>query len=585
MAAARLDLVFLWHMHQPDYRDHASGAIVMPWTYLHALKDYTDMAAHLERHPTIRAVVNFAPVLLDQLDDYVRQFATGEFNDPLLRLLATTDLDALTAGERKFLLETCFRCNHVTMLAPFPRYQRLHTLHESLARDGLGDGALAYLSGAYLADLVTWYHLVWTGETERRREPLLAELMAKGEGYGHADRRNLLAYIGKTLAALVPRYRALQARGQIELSATPACHPLAPLLLDFQSALESQPAAPLPLATHYPGGRERVRWHIAAAQDSHARRFGAPPTGLWPAEGALSTAFAKQLAAAGCRWTASGEKVLQHSLGAHQPAAQRQAAHHPWQLADAPGLTLFFRDDRLSDLIGFDYSKWHGRDAAAHFVAQLEAIAAAAPAGETPLVSVILDGENAWEYYPYNGYYFFAALYELLEARPAMRTRTYADVLKDAVPSNAVEAADAVPPAPTLPKLTAGSWVYGTFSTWIGDPAKNHAWDLLCAAKHSYDQVIDSGRLSAAEAAAAEAQLAVCESSDWFWWFGDYNPAQAVAGFDRLFRRNLANLYRCLHLAPPTQLDIPISTGRADDTAVAAGGTMRRAIDHPAQST
>ncbi len=572
MTVARIDLVFLWHMHQPDYRDHASGAFVMPWTYLHALKDYTDMAAHLERHPLIRAVVNFVPVLLDQIDDYCRQFASGEFNDPLLRLLATADFDALTATERSLLLDTCFRCNHATMLAPFPRYQRLHALYTSLATEGAA--ALAYLSGAYLADLVTWYHLVWTGETERRREPLLAELMAKGEGFSRADRQSLLAYIGRTLDKLVPRYRALQARGQIELSSTPACHPLAPLLLDFQCARESQPKSALPLATHYPGGRERVRKHIAAAQDSHARRFGAPPTGLWPAEGALSTAFARQLAEAGCRWAASGENVLQHSLGTHQPASQRQAAHHPWQLAEAPGLTLFFRDDRLADLIGFEYSKWQGRDAAAHFVAQLAAIAAAAPAGEIPLVSVILDGENAWEYYPYNGYYFFDGLYELLEARPAIRTRTFADVIDGAVS-----------PAPTLPKLTAGSWVYGTFSTWIGDPAKNHAWDLLCAAKHSYDQVIDSGRLSAAETAAAAAQLAVCESSDWFWWFGDYNPSQSVAGFDRLFRRNLANLYRCLHLAPPTQLDVPISTGRADDTAVAAGGTMRRASDTFAQST
>ncbi len=577
MAAARLDLVFLWHMHQPDYRDHASGTFVMPWTYLHALKDYTDMAAHLERHPTIRAVVNFVPVLLDQIDDYIGQFASGDFRDPLLRLLARDDFDALSPDERKFLFETCFRCNHATMLAPFPRYRRLHELYESLTREG--EAALAYLSGAYLADLVTWYHLVWTGETERRRAPLLAELMAKGEAFSLADRQALLAYIGATLTELVPRYRALQERGQIELAATPACHPLAPLLLDFQSARESQPKAPLPLATLYPGGRERVHGHIVAAQESHARRFGAAPTGLWPAEGALSAAFARQLAAAGCRWTASGENVLQHSLGTHQPGA----AHHPWQLADAPGLTLFFRDDHLSDLIGFEYSKWHGRDAAAHFVAQLEAIAAAAPAGQVPLVSVILDGENAWEYYPYNAYYFFDDLYELLEARPALRTRTFADVVDGAVlpvPENGFPSV-----TPTLPRLSAGSWVYGTFSTWIGEPAKNHAWDLLCAAKRSYDQVMASGRLTAAQVAAAEAQLAICESSDWFWWFGDYNPAQAVVSFDRLFRRNLANLYHCLQLVPPVQLDVPISRGRTDRATVDAGGTMRRASDHPVQST
>ncbi|MBA3034044.1 MAG: glycoside hydrolase [Gammaproteobacteria bacterium] len=569
MAAKPLDLVFLWHMHQPDYRDHASGTFIMPWTYLHAIKDYTDMAAHLERHPTIRAVVNFVPVLLDQLDDYIGQFASGEFRDPLLRLLATADLDALSEAERTFLFETCFRCNHATMLAPFSRYRRLHELYESLSREG--EAALDYLSGAYLADLVTWYHLAWTGETERRREPLLAELMAKGEAFSLTDRQNLLAFIGKTLANLVPRYRALQERGQIELSTTPACHPLAPLLLDFKTARESQPEAALPLATLYPGGRERVGKHIVAAQESHARRFGKPALGLWPAEGALSAAFAQQLAAAGCRWTASGENVLQHSLG----APQAHAAHHPWQLSAAPGLTLFFRDDRLSDQIGFEYSKWHGRDAAAHFVAQLEAIAAAAPAGETPVVSIILDGENAWEYYPYNGYYFFSDLYELLEAKPALRTRTYADVLE----------AGSRSAAPDLPRLTAGSWVYGTLSTWIGDPAKNHAWDLLCAAKQSYDRVLASGRLSEAAATTAEAQLAICESSDWFWWFGDYNPAQAVVSFDRLFRRNLANLYRCLQLAPPVQLDIPISTGRSDQASVDAGGTMRRASGQSAPAT
>jgi alpha-amylase/alpha-mannosidase (GH57 family) len=560
MTGARLDLVFLWHMHQPDYRDHATGEFVLPWTYLHALKDYTDMAAHLERHPGIRAVVNFVPVLLDQIDDYVDQFASGNFRDPLLRLLAAPDLDTLGGAERRLLLEACFRCHLPTMLVPFPRFRRLHEIHASLVREG--EQALAYLSGAYLADLVTWYHLVWTGETERHREPLLAELMAKGEGFTLEDRRRLLAYFGRTLAALVPRYRALRERGQIELSATPYSHPLAPLLLDFASAHEAQPEAPLPLAAVYPGGRDRVGRHLDAAMTSHAARFGAPPTGLWPAEGAVSAAFVQLAAGQGCRWMASGGQVLNNSLG--EAAA---TPHRPWTLADIPGIRLFFRDDALSDLIGFEYAKWHGRDAAAHFVARLEAIAAAAPAGETPVVSVLLDGENAWETYPYNGYFFFEDLYELLDAHPFIRTRSFAEVLDG----------PAGTPSAELPRLVAGSWVYGTFSTWIGEAAKNRAWDLLCAAKCSYDQVLASGRLSPDQAARAEAQLTVCESSDWFWWFGDYNPARSVEDFDRLYRRNLANLYRCLQLPPPSQLDVPISSGRTDGESVEAGGTMRRA--------
>jgi alpha-amylase/alpha-mannosidase (GH57 family) len=573
MSARRLDLVFLWHMHQPDYRDRTTGEFVMPWTFLHAFKDYADMAAHFERHPGIRAVVNFVPVLLDQIDDYVDQFASGEFRDPLLRWLAAVDFDRLERGERRRLMEACFRCNHATMLAPFPRYARLHELHQALAREG--EAALDYLSGAYLADLAVWYHLAWSGETVRRQEPLLAELMAKGEGFNAADRRNLLALIGRTLADLAGRYRALQTRGQIELSATPYSHPLAPLLLDFHCARESLPEAPLPLAALYPGGRDRVGRHFAMARESHAARFGAAPTGLWPAEGGVSASFVRLAAAAGCRWLASGENVLRNSLATVGGKSPDGAVRRPWRLAEAPGTTLFFRDDELSDLIGFEYAKWHGRDAAADFVTRLEALAAAAPEGETPLVNVILDGENAWETYPYNGYYFFEDLYGLLEKHPGIRTRTFADVLADP---------EVHAPA-TLPGLTAGSWVYGTLSTWIGDPAKNHAWDLLCAAKQSYDQVIASGRLSEEEIRHAEGLLAVCESSDWFWWFGDYNPAPAVADFDRLFRRNLANLYHSLRLAPPAQLDTPISTGRTDGGDVAAGGTMRRAGErtaHPA---
>ncbi len=561
--AKKLDLVFLWHMHQPDYRDHTSGEFVLPWVYLHAIKDYTDMAAHLERHPQMRAVVNFVPVLLDQIEDYAAQFASGEFRDPLLRLLAEPNLDHIDAADRELLLEACFRSNHHTMLAPFPRYQRLHDIYKSFESDG--DAALAYLSGAYFSDLVTWYHLAWTGETERRRHPLLAELMSKGEGYGAAERRALLELIGGMIGGLIPRYRALAESGRVELSATPHTHPLSPLLLEFAAARDTQPTAPLPQATGYPGGRSRVEAQIASAKESHRRRFGSEPAGMWPAEGAISAGFVRQLAAAGCGWISSGEGVLKNSL--HRSGiVQPRAAYHPWTLADAPGLALYFRDERLSDLIGFEYAKWHGRDAARHFVGQLEAILAASPAGENPVVCVVMDGENAWEHYPYNGYYFFDDLYALLEAHPTIRSATFAEL----------QARPHPPRAEALPHLVAGSWVYGTLSTWIGDKDKNRAWDMLCAAKQSYDLTLASGRLTAAESAAAERQLAICESSDWFWWFGDYNPSQAVASFDRLYRRNLANLYRCLKLAPPANLEQPISAG----SATAEGGSMRRATEH-----
>ncbi|HTH94277.1 MAG TPA: glycoside hydrolase family 57 protein [Rhodocyclaceae bacterium] len=557
-----IDLIFLWHMHQPDYRDHtADGEFVLPWVYLHAIKDYADMATHLELHPKVRAVVNFVPVLLEQIEDYADQCARSHWRDPLLRLLATPENTPLGNAERKHILEACFLANHEKMLAPFPDYQRLHTLSETLGTAKERDEGPDYFSDAYYFDLLVWYHLAWSGESARRSEPLLQTMIKKGRGFDRADRDALLEWIGRTLRELIPRYRALAERGQIELTATPQTHPLAPLLLDIAVGRETQPNAPQPTATAYPGGAERVERHIAAAQISHADRFGVAPVGMWPAEGAISSALVKQFAAAGVRWIASGEGVLGNSLhkaGMHvlHPAWQ------PWQLEGAPGLTMFFRDEHLSDLIGFEYSKWHSGDAAHHFVEQVKNTATLAPEdGRRPMVAVMLDGENAWEYYPYNGWYFFEELYGLLEKHTAIHTMTFSERLHAQQEEPAV-----------LPVLVAGSWVYGTLSTWIGDPAKNRAWDLLIAAKQAYDTHIDA--LAPEQKIAAEKQLAVCESSDWFWWFGDYNPGPSVQSFDRLYRRNLANLYHRLLLKPPTELDTPISGGGG---SAEGGGTMRRA--------
>jgi alpha-amylase/alpha-mannosidase (GH57 family) len=200
-------------------------------------------------------------------------------------------------------------------------------------------------------------------------------------------------------------------------------------------------------------------------------------------------------------------------------------------------------------------------------VRQLEEIHQQSHGEHDPVVSVILDGENAWEYYPYNGYYFLSELYALLEDHPFIRTTTFNDVARE------LKEGKGRCKSGHLKQMVAGSWVYGTFSTWIGSPDKNRGWDLLCEAKRSYDIVANSGRLNAEELRLATEQLADCEGSDWFWWFGDYNSAQSVSSFDTLFRKNLSNLYRLLKLKPPVDLRHVISVGGGTP---AAGGTMRR---------
>ncbi len=560
MTTRPLDLVLLWHMHQPDYRDAASGEFLLPWTYLHAIKDYADMAAHLERHPRVRAVVNFVPVLLEQIEDYVEQFDSGRIRDPLLGMLQVANLDALERPERELVLDSCFHNNHDTMLQPYPQYRRLLELFRLLDR---GERPFYdYLSGAYIGDLLTWYHLVWVGETERRGNPLYGRLMAKGEGFTHQDRLALFEAIGDVLRRLLPRYRALAESGRIELSTTPHTHPLSPLLIDFGCARQAMPGAPLPRDAAYPGGEERVRVHLRRAIEGHAARFGRPAAGLWPAEGAISAPFLAEVDAAGLRWSASSETVLANSLGGTRDPDRGRWLYRPWRSEGAPGLALFFRDERLSDLIGFEYSKWHGRDAALHLVGELERIAREAPEGETPVVLVALDGENAWEYYPYNGYYFFEELYGALDAHPSIRTHTLAAWLAAHPQAGA-----------TLPGVVAGSWVMGTLSTWIGEESKNRAWELLCDAKRAFDEVAASGALDEAALRDAERALASCESSDWFWWLGPYNPSHAVERFDRLFRHDLQRLYSLLGRPAPPSLAAPLSHGGGHPEA---GGAIRR---------
>jgi alpha-amylase/alpha-mannosidase (GH57 family) len=566
----KLQLILCWHMHQPDYREYLHGEYVLPWTYLHATKDYTDMAFHLEQHPQARAVVNFVPILIEQLQDYQRQFESGEVRDPLLRMLGHEDLDGLGDAERQHIMDSCFKSSHTKMLQPYRAYQHLFDLQKMV--EGHGRENVTYLSGQFLADLVVWYHLVWMGESVRRSSELVARLMTKGSQFSYAERKELFNLIGAIIADIVPRYRKLAERGQVEISSTPYNHPIMPLLLDFAAARESEPNAPLPQTPHYPGGRERVHAHLSRALESHAQNFGVAPHGMWPSEGGVSRDTLQVLAEHGCEWAATGQAVLANSLRremSENPLPGSSGYLYKPYLVETGGKPIycFFRDDQLSDKIGFEYAKWKGDDAAADFVRHLEEILHHAPGDEDPVVTVILDGENAWEYYPYNAYYFLSELYNRLEKHPDIRTMTFHECVQElGDPESRVTAS-------RLHQMVAGSWVYGTFSTWIGSPDKNRGWDLLCEAKRSYDIVMASGRLSDEEMRLATEQLADCEGSDWFWWFGDYNSALSVASFDALFRRNLSNLYRLLQLPAPYELQHVISVGSGEP---AMGGTMRR---------
>jgi alpha-amylase/alpha-mannosidase (GH57 family) len=471
--------------------------------------------------------------------------------------------------QRLEIVQACQKAYAPTMIDIFPAFRRLLDMSNCDEATTLEEATcLSYFNEQYFIDLLMWYHLAWMGQSLRQDDERVEALIETGQSGVHftaKDQRMMVDVMADAIEGVIPRYRRLMEAGQIEISMTPYGHPIVPLLIDFDSMKDAQPHSPMPESECYPDGYERAKWHMEHGFKVFEQYFGTKPKGVWLSEGAVSAAAIGLLDHYEIDWTASGEGVWRHSCEAshldHHDIASKRALYQPLQHA-TQNCALFFRDDGLSDLIGFQYKDWSPQDAANNFAHNLHNIAEALGEDvEDYVVSVILDGENAWEYYPDNAYHFLSALYQTLVDHPQVEMTTFSGALQSGVRPR------------HLPVLKAGSWVYGSFSTWIGEPDKNAGWDLLVDAKLTFDKVMASGKLSEEEIRLATEQLAVCEGSDWFWWFGDYNPSGSVKDFDQLFRRHLEKLFILLGEKPPEQLSIPLSYGGGD---MENAGTMRR---------
>ncbi len=535
----RVRLAFLWHMHQPPYREAESGELVLPWVRLHATRAYHDMAWILERHPRVRCTVNFTPVLLEQLGELAR----GAARDRLLDLAARPAAD-LAVEERARLLRTSFMVGWEHNVRPLPRYWELL---QKRGRDLRGVD-LERLAGTFtdqeLTDLQVLFNLAWMGFGAEADEEVVGALRAKGRGFDRADVDALLAAQRRIAAGIVPRWRRLQERGQVELSTTPYYHPILPLLCDSDAALRALPGIPLPPRFAHP---EDARWQVRAALAEHERWFGARPAGMWPAEGAVSPEALEVLAGEGVRWAASDEGVLMRSLPAG--ASRLRALYRPWRVAAGAGeLPMLFRDRALSDAIGFAYSKVPAREAArdllSHVAGAGDAWAADGRHGPAT-VGVFLDGENAWEHYPRSGAEFLERLYGALEASERIETVTLSEAVRDA-------------PGPAIPRVHSGSWIEASYRIWIGHAEDRQAWTALGQVREAVARAAADGQVPPERLERALHHLHAAEASDWFWWFGDDFTTELAAEFDALFRGHLVRAAQLVGAAPPPEALEPI---------------------------
>ena len=302
---------------------------------------------------------------------------------------------------------------------------------------------------------------------------------------------------------------------------------------------------------------------MARGLERHTLAFGTRPVGMWPPEGSVSPEALGLVAEAGVRWLASDEGVLWASLPSD--ARKREALYRPWRFATPAGeVSFLFRDHELSDRIGFVYHHWAPEQAVADFLGRVRRIGQDHSGPGPAVVSVILDGENCWEYYADDGGPFLEALYAALEE---------ADDIVTLTPSEAIAACAAIE---ALPTLHSGSWINADFRIWIGHPEKNRAWDLLARTRRA---LIAAGTTAGTSPAAWES-LAAAEGSDWFWWFGDDHYTADQALFDALFREHLRAAHERAGIAAPSWLKAPVvSGGRRREAEARPLGFLRPTID------
>lgn len=535
-----VQVCFLWHMHQPYYTDPVAGTASMPWVRLHATKAYFDMAFLLERFPAVNATFNFTPSLVLQLQEQ----ASGSVRDLFLEHTERAAAD-LTPVERAFVIRHFFAANWATMVRPFPRY------HELLVKRGneVTGRDLDRLARSFttqdLLDLQVWHNLAWFGFGAIARYPRLTALRAKDRGFTEEDKREVLDLQQQVLREVLPRYRRLAQAGQIELTTTPFYHPILPLLIDTDFARRSRPETALPQRFQAP---EDAEAQLRNAVAFHTELFGMPPTGLWPSEGSVCPEMIPMLRRAGLRWMATDEEVLARSLGSWN---RRQHLYQPYAVG-APGeqLTVLFRDRELSDAFGFVYAKSAPESAVEDVLRRLGDIAQQAP-GERPLIPIILDGENPWEYYYDGGERFLSGLYAEL-AKGSLASFGGAVVCAETV-SRSLEM---LPPAAPLDRLHSGSWINADFKIWLGHQEDNRAWDLLRETRARLAEL--SAQRPPEQLAGAWEELYAAEGSDWFWWYGDDFQTDYKSEFDRLFRTHLRNVFLRAGVPAPAFLNDPV---------------------------
>src|SRR6202171_718412 len=521
-----IHVAFVWHMHQPYYKDDLTSASLLPWVRLRCAKDYYKMPALLDGYPKIRATFNLVPSLLAQIEDYGKSESVDLFLN-----LSRRDAGELSAEERDFVLRWMRESPRALRVQQSPRYLELASRP-----------AGAQFTMQDIRDLQVWFNLAWCDPVWMESDPRLAELKRKDHDFSEADKQPLFTAQLDMMAKVIPKYRELADRDQAELTFSPYYHPILPLIVHADSARSANLNIELP-QRHF-SHREDAERQIELGFGLFERLLGRRPKGMWPSELAVGETVIGLAAEAKLDWMISDEEVLARSMD--NQYSRDNHLYTPKRLdREGQSVAMFFRDAQISNAIGFDYQRMSSLDAARSLVGRLKKIGE--QQGDRDLLVVIaLDGENAWEFYPRDGHDFLNALYTELEASPSVVTTTVSDFIAEH------------PPDQPLHHLHTGSWIGASLDTWIGDPEHNVAWDLLAETRDWLEEQSRQRPKESEQVALAWREILITEGSDWFWWFSRKHDSGMDLIWDNQFRLHLRNVYKLLGTRAPARLFQPI---------------------------
>ncbi len=526
-------LALLWHMHQPWYLSPFTGKFELPWVRIHAVRDYYGMAKLVSEFPEIGVTFNLVPSLLKQIELYC------EGKKDRFREIFEVPSSDLTGDETRFLVNNFFSVNAKHHIEPYPRYDYLYKKREENGgRDFTGDWKSIF-STEELTDIQVWFGLTNIDREYKDKDERVKYLLKKGEGFGEEDKRLLEQVEEEIIKKIIPLYRKLWKEGKIEISTTPFYHPILPLMIDPSLGRVADPSLPeYDLDFNW---KEDAQEQVRSGLDYMEQLFGKRPCGIWPSEGSLSGEVIKILEDNGVKWTATDEKVLDRSLESTGVSVEDRvdAKFKPWIFNNGK-VKIFFRDTWLSDLIGFHYKEWEGEDAAVDLFDKI--LKKGEGKNGDIILPVILDGENAWEFFEGSGRKFLRKFYSLVSESDKVDMITFSEAKES-------ESSD-------LEIFSPGSWINGNFNIWIGDEDDRRGWGLIKVVKELIEK--NGKDISAEDKSAIKENIMIAQGSDWFWWYGTENHTDDLETFDRLFRENLIKVCVTAGVEIPSALETPV---------------------------